>query len=209
MKKKRCATQRSLFRLPRLWTFCAALFPYPLSSAMCCCSARGWNSIPSSLSCALPLEATRNDAYPTFSLALAALPEAHWSALTPAGPLRRWRLIEVGAGDTLINSQLRIDERVLHYLTGVSYLDARLQGLIESLPPPADAAALAPRAGVAAGRLLVAPARNSGGARHTSLRRRARRQSVRSPRSPARREASNCMSFGPPTFPRLPPNETH
>ena len=77
-------------------------------------------------------------AYPTFSLALAALPEAHWSALTPAGALRRWRLIEVGAGDTLVNSQLRIDERVLHYLTGVSYLDARLQGLIESLPPPAD-----------------------------------------------------------------------
>ena len=35
-------------------------------------------------------------AYPTFSLALAALPEAHWSALTPAAPLRRWRLIEVG-----------------------------------------------------------------------------------------------------------------
>jgi ATPase family associated with various cellular activities (AAA) len=77
-------------------------------------------------------------AYPTFSLALAALPEAHWSALTPAGALRRWRLIEVGAGDTLVNSQLRIDERVLHYLTGISYLDARLQGLIESPPPPAD-----------------------------------------------------------------------
>ena len=77
-------------------------------------------------------------AYPTFSLALAALPEAHWSALTPAGALRRWRLIEVGAGGTLVNSQLRIDERVLHYLTGISYLDARLQGLIESLPPPAD-----------------------------------------------------------------------
>ena len=27
-------------------------------------------------------------AYPTFSLALASLPEAHWSAITPAGPLR-------------------------------------------------------------------------------------------------------------------------
>ena len=35
--------------------------------------------------------------WPTFSLALASLAEAHWSALTPAAPLRRWRLIEVGA----------------------------------------------------------------------------------------------------------------
>ena len=33
--------------------------------------------------------------YPTFSLALAALEGAHWSALTPAAPLRRWRLIDV------------------------------------------------------------------------------------------------------------------
>src|SRR4051812_40067404 len=32
--------------------------------------------------------------FPTFGLALAALPEPHWSALTPAAPLRRWRLIE-------------------------------------------------------------------------------------------------------------------
>jgi hypothetical protein len=38
-------------------------------------------------------------AFPTFSLALAALPEAHWSALIPVAPLRRWRLIEVGIGD--------------------------------------------------------------------------------------------------------------
>ena len=72
-------------------------------------------------------------AYPTFSLALAGLPEAHWSAISPAGPLRYWRLLELGAGDTLTRSQLRIDERVLHYLAGVSGLDARLQGLIEPI----------------------------------------------------------------------------
>src|SRR5437764_2662300 len=34
-------------------------------------------------------------AYPTFSLALALLPQAHWSPLAPSAPLRRWRLIEV------------------------------------------------------------------------------------------------------------------
>lgn len=67
---------------------------------------------------------------PTFSLALAALPGAHWSALAPNAPLRRWRLVEVGAASLLTRSPLRIDERVLHYLTGVSYLDERLQGMV-------------------------------------------------------------------------------
>jgi hypothetical protein len=77
---------------------------------------------------------------PTFSLALAALPEAHWSALTPAGPLRRWRLLEVGTGDTLTTSPLRITERVLHYLTGASYLDEHLEGLIQPPTAPTDLA---------------------------------------------------------------------
>ena len=34
-------------------------------------------------------------AWPTFGLALAMLPDPHWSALTPAAPLRRWRLLDV------------------------------------------------------------------------------------------------------------------
>jgi ATPase family associated with various cellular activities (AAA) len=71
--------------------------------------------------------------YPTFSLALAALPNAHWSALTPASPLRYWRLIEVANGESLTQSRLRIDERVLHYLNGISYLDDRLRGLVEPI----------------------------------------------------------------------------
>jgi len=79
-------------------------------------------------------------AWPTFGLALAALDGAHWSALTPAAPLRRWRLIEIAPGDVLTASRLQIDERVLHYLTGVSYIDARLQWLIELTPSERDAA---------------------------------------------------------------------
>ena len=35
-------------------------------------------------------------AYPTFGLALAAFPDAHWSALTPWAPLRRWRRLTWG-----------------------------------------------------------------------------------------------------------------
>jgi hypothetical protein len=69
-------------------------------------------------------------AVPTFSLALAALPEAHWSAVTPAGPLRRWRLIEIAPGPSLTMSGLRIDERVLHHLTGTTHVDVRLAGFV-------------------------------------------------------------------------------
>lgn len=76
---------------------------------------------------------------PTFSLALALFPDAHWSALVPAYPLRRWRLIDVGMGDSLTHSlthsRLRIEERVLHYLNGVSYLDDRLCGVVFPMLP--------------------------------------------------------------------------
>jgi SpoVK/Ycf46/Vps4 family AAA+-type ATPase len=77
-------------------------------------------------------------AFPTFSLALSALPDAHWSALTPAAPLRRWRLIEVGAGNSLTLSSLRIDERILHYLAGIQQFDDRLAGIIEPLQTAGD-----------------------------------------------------------------------
>jgi hypothetical protein len=69
--------------------------------------------------------------YPTFSLALGALPEPHWSALAPHAPLRRWRLIELLPGQNLAHSPLRIDERVLHFLAGLSLLDDRLAGIVE------------------------------------------------------------------------------
>jgi hypothetical protein len=75
-------------------------------------------------------------AYPTYSLALAALPGAHWSAVTPAEPLRRWRLVEAVSGDTLTSSPLRVDECVLHYMAGAAHLDERLQGLVEPLHVP-------------------------------------------------------------------------
>jgi len=69
--------------------------------------------------------------FPTFSLALAALPQAHWSATAPQSPLRRHRLIEIGAGTALTTSPLRIDERILHCLVGINSLDERLRGLVD------------------------------------------------------------------------------
>src|SRR5215217_5826523 len=90
--------------------------------AACCAAAQG--------------DARR--AYPTFGLALAALPGAHWSALSPASPLRRWRLVEVGAGETLTTSPLRISERVLHHIAGVQHLDESLQGFLAPVRPPVE-----------------------------------------------------------------------
>jgi hypothetical protein len=73
----------------------------------------------------------------TFGLALAVLPEPHWSALTPTRPLRLWRLIETSDDAALVSARLRIDERVLHYLAGVNYLDTRLKPLLRRIPEPA------------------------------------------------------------------------
>jgi hypothetical protein len=72
----------------------------------------------------------------TFGLALAALREPHWSALTPSRPLRHFRLLEVEAGQGLTSAPLRIDERILHYLAGVNLPDSRLQSIIKASPFP-------------------------------------------------------------------------
>ncbi|WP_330479761.1 ATP-binding protein [Streptomyces platensis] len=91
--------------------------------------------------------------HPTFSLALAALGAPHWSALTPVAPLRRWRLIELDDETRLTTSRLRLDERILHFLVGSPYLDAKLHGLLRrttapgSLPPSHDRAAARVAAG--------------------------------------------------------------
>jgi hypothetical protein len=82
---------------------------------------------------------------PTFGLALTVLPDAHWSALTPVAPLRYWRMLEVGQAPSLTASPLRLDERVLHYLAGLPYLDDRLSALLEPVaaelePVPSQAA---------------------------------------------------------------------
>ena len=75
--------------------------------------------------------------YITFSLALSIFPEPAWNSLTPESPLRLWQLIEVGPGNSLTTSPLRIDERILHYLIGIQEMDQRLLGMIEAIDTPA------------------------------------------------------------------------
>ncbi|HEY2929523.1 ATP-binding protein [Piscinibacter sp.] len=76
----------------------------------------------------------------SFSLALAMLPQAHWDALSPSGPLREWSLVHVDSDAGFSRALLRIDERVLHHLTGVAAFDERLTGLAQFADAPSVAA---------------------------------------------------------------------
>ncbi len=71
--------------------------------------------------------------YPTYSLGLGIFPDAHWSAIAPQSPLRYWRLLETNNKTLITKSSLKIDESILHYLTGVQYLDERLNDIVEHL----------------------------------------------------------------------------
>jgi AAA+ superfamily predicted ATPase len=88
-------------------------------------------------------QADAQRSYPTFGLALSKLPDAHWNALLPTAPLRRWHLVELAAGGSpsapLTTRPLKIDERVLHHLTGLSDLDERLAATAFPVPRSADA----------------------------------------------------------------------
>ena len=80
-------------------------------------------------------------AWASFGLALAILPDPHWSALAPVRPLRQWRLLETVDDAALATARLRVDERVLHYLAGVNFLDGRLQPLMRFVDLPSEMAA--------------------------------------------------------------------
>jgi len=70
--------------------------------------------------------------YATLGLALEKLADPHWSATTPTGPLRLWRLIEVCDPTSLAASRLSVDECVMHYLAGIAWTDARLSSYVRA-----------------------------------------------------------------------------
>jgi hypothetical protein len=65
---------------------------------------------------------------PTFGLALTVLDDPHWSAISPARPLRYWQLLDADRGN-LVHGPLCIDERILQFLIGVPTFDERIQAL--------------------------------------------------------------------------------
>ncbi|TSC32931.1 ATP-binding protein [Corallococcus sp. Z5C101001] len=122
---------------PALESLCQAfrLSPFERDILLCCVSLElgtGFGALFASVN------GDPRKPWPTFGMALASLPEAHWSALTPVAPLRRWELVSLAPGEGLTSCALRIDERVLHHLVGLSYLDRRLQEFMAPVPPPRE-----------------------------------------------------------------------
>jgi hypothetical protein len=73
---------------------------------------------------------------PTFGVALNILDDPDWDALSPARPLRYWRLIEISqpGATPLTASALRADERIVAYLQGSNHLDDRVGARIAPAP---------------------------------------------------------------------------
>jgi hypothetical protein len=84
--------------------------------------------------------------FPTFALAMALFDKPSWNVLSPEGPLRYWRLIEINqpGAQPLTTSALRADERIVSYLKGLNYLDDRVSSFFASLEVDATSAELAP-----------------------------------------------------------------
>lgn len=59
----------------------------------------------------------------TFSAALALLPGAHWSAVSPRGPLRQWRLLVIEDPTRLTASRISADESIVHAIVGLGLHD--------------------------------------------------------------------------------------
>ena len=65
----------------------------------------------------------------SFGLALAVLTQPHADVLSSDSPLRHWRMVEPEPVANLTQAALRIDERVLHYLTGIVATNSVLVGV--------------------------------------------------------------------------------
>ncbi|MER5811188.1 ATP-binding protein [Streptomyces sp. NPDC002033] len=76
------------------------------------------------------------DPRPTFGLAMSRLPDPHWSALTPVGPLRRWGLIRLADASSPTRSPLLVPERLLHHLVGAGHLDTELSAVCRRVTAP-------------------------------------------------------------------------
>lgn len=77
------------------------------------------------------LQGNATSVFPSFNLLLAGLELSHWDAISPASPLRKWNLIHLNSGSLLANQPIKIDEGILHYLTGISFLEEHLASVVK------------------------------------------------------------------------------
>ena len=85
-------------------------------------------------------QADGNQCHPSFALGLTLFDAPAWEALSPERPLRYWRLIEISqaAGQPLISSPIRADERIVDFAKGLNYPDDRLSPLLAPLTVPQE-----------------------------------------------------------------------
>lgn len=110
---------------------CFALSPFERGLLLLAAAVECNGSVPAA--CA----AANGDArrpWPTLGLALSVLPDGHWSALSPDGPLRRFRLVHLDLTEGLTWARVRCDERVLHLLIGLGSSDQRLAPYVNERP---------------------------------------------------------------------------
>lgn len=73
--------------------------------------------------------------YPTFALASRLFDDPDWKALTPAGALRQWQLVEIHPRphEAIFTAALRLDDHILDRLQGLTEIDERVAGWTEPL----------------------------------------------------------------------------
>ena len=115
-----------------------------------------------------------------------ALEGAHWTALGPGAPLRRWCLVDLEGAGRFTARTIRLEERVLHYLLGAPALEARLEPYLRPVaapphPRPSAAAEAALEAALEAPSFALVTGRDPAAARRAlaAAAHAARRQAVR------------------------------
>jgi AAA+ superfamily predicted ATPase len=75
--------------------------------------------------------------YPTFALAMVALRNAHWDAVSENGNLRRYQLVHArfDRGTPLVARELELDETILHFARGIPALSPAVRA---SLAPVSE-----------------------------------------------------------------------
>jgi len=89
-------------------------------------------------------QGSKNMPHPTFSLAFEVFEDWSWEAMSAEGPLRYWQLLQLQAVGHLPLKwcPLRIDERLLNFLTGSPRLDRGLAALVYPIGTPHEGGAL-------------------------------------------------------------------
>lgn len=82
--------------------------------------------------------------FPTFALAMSLFNDPSWDVMSAQRPLRYWQLVDIErlTNQPLITSGLKGDERIIHFIKGLNYLDERIVKLSSSFDSPAEEGAL-------------------------------------------------------------------